>query len=398
MASAPRQLPKLELDDGVPAALRTLVVMPCAADRRGRVASSWERLEVHYLAQPTIRTSTSRCCPTGSTRDRAASTGDEALLALAPDAASRELNARHGPAPDGDRVLLFHRRRRWNEREAALDGLGAQARQARTSSTSCCAARPTRRFVTERRPSPWVPSRRALRASRSTPTPACRATPPASSSARWPTRSTAPRLDAGTGRVVEGYGILQPRVTPSLPEIGEGSPFQRVFSGPAGIDPYAFAVSDVYQDLFGEGIFTGKGIYDVDAFERALAGRVPENTLLSHDLFEGLFARAGLAVGRRAVRELPGALPGRRRRASTAGPAATGSSCRGCSAADRAACPPIAALEDARQPAPHAARADRPRDPGRRLVCCPSPRSGSGPAFVAVALDRPGPVAGGRWS
>src|SRR5204863_270776 len=67
-------------------------------------------------------------------------------------------------------------------------------------------------------------------------------------------------------------------------------------SGPSGIDPYAAAVSDVYQDLFGEGSYTGKGIYDVDAFEAALAGRVPENALLSHDLFEGLFARAGLVT------------------------------------------------------------------------------------------------------
>src|SRR4029077_10638271 len=76
----------------------------------------------------------------------------------------------------------------------------------------------------------------------------------------------------------------------------EGSFFQRLSSGPAGIDPYAAAVSDVYQDLFGEGSYTGKGIYDLDAFEAALAGRVPENTLLSHDLFEGVFARAGLVT------------------------------------------------------------------------------------------------------
>jgi len=95
--------------------------------------------------------------------------------------------------------------------------------------------------------------------------------------------------------VVEGYAVLQPRVTPPLPG-GEGSLFQRLSSGPSGIDPYAAAVSDVYQDLFGEGSYTGKGIYDVDAFEAALAGRVPENALLSHDLFEGLFARAGLVA------------------------------------------------------------------------------------------------------
>ena len=114
-----------------------------------------------------------------------------------------------------------------------------------------------------------------------------------------------PRFDPDIGRVVEGYGILQPRITPSLPT-GPGIPhYQRVVSGRGGVDPYAAAVSDVYQDLFGEGSYTGKGIYDVDAFEAALAGRVPENALLSHDLFEGLFARAGLVTDIDLFEEFP---------------------------------------------------------------------------------------------
>ena len=115
----------------------------------------------------------------------------------------------------------------------------------------------------------------------------------------------APRFDHQLGRVIEGYGVLQPRVTPSLPTGREGSVFQRVFSSAAGIDPYAFAVSDVYQDLLGEGSYIGKGIYDVDVFEAALAGRVPDNTLLSHDLFEGTFARSGLASDVELVEEFP---------------------------------------------------------------------------------------------
>ena len=85
----------------------------------------------------------------------------------------------------------------------------------------------------------------------------------------------------------------------------EATPFQRVFSGASGVDPYAAAVSDVYQDLLGEGSFAGKGIYDIDAFEAALAGRVPESSLLSHDLFEGIFARAGLASDVEVVEEFP---------------------------------------------------------------------------------------------
>ncbi len=102
-----------------------------------------------------------------------------------------------------------------------------------------------------------------------------------------------------------GHAVLQPRVTPSLPVGREGSLFQRVFSSMNGIDPYAAAVSDVYQDLFGEGSYAGKGIYEIDAFEAALAGRVPDSTLLSHDLFEGVFARAGLASDIEVVEDFP---------------------------------------------------------------------------------------------
>ncbi len=85
-----------------------------------------------------------------------------------------------------------------------------------------------------------------------------------------------PKLDPVSCRVVDGYGVLQPRVTPTLPTVRDGSIYQRVFTSPTGIDPYAAAVSDVYQDLFQEGSYSGKGIYEVDAFEAALAGRITE--------------------------------------------------------------------------------------------------------------------------
>ena len=114
--------------------------------------------------------------------------------------------------------------------------------------------------------------------------------------------------DPALGRVVRGYGILQPRVGVSLPS-AHRSRFAAIHSGHPGVDPYTTAVSDVYQDLYGEGSFTGKGIYDVDAFERATHGRFPENTLLSHDLIEGSYARAGLATDVDRLRRLPDALP-----------------------------------------------------------------------------------------
>ena len=139
----------------------------------------------------------------------------------------------------------------------------------------------------------------------STPTRDCRATRSSAWSARWRHPLNQPRLDATGNRVVEGYGVLQPRVTPSLPVGVEGSLFQRIFSRSSGIDPYSSAVSDVYQDLFGEGSYSGKGIYDIDAFEAALRGRVPDNAMLSHDLFEGVFARSGLVSDIEVVEEFP---------------------------------------------------------------------------------------------
>ncbi|AKQ41629.1 cellobiose phosphorylase [Aurantiacibacter atlanticus] len=103
-----------------------------------------------------------------------------------------------------------------------------------------------------------------------------------------------PDFDPATGQLRAGYTIIQPRVEIS-PESGSRTLFARLFAGDTSIDIYSRAVSNVYQDLFGAGIFVGKGIYDLNAFHRSLTGRVPENTILSHDLFEGAHGRAGLA-------------------------------------------------------------------------------------------------------
>lgn len=102
-------------------------------------------------------------------------------------------------------------------------------------------------------------------------------------------------FDSEKGIVTEGYGILQPRIDVNIESAG-ASPFTRIFAGQGGIDPYTTTVSDVYQDAFGEGIFTGKGIYDVDIFQQALEGVIPENTVLSHDLLEGSYLRTGLVT------------------------------------------------------------------------------------------------------
>ncbi|MBO9135556.1 protein ndvB [Rhizobium sp. B230/85] len=114
-----------------------------------------------------------------------------------------------------------------------------------------------------------------------------------------------PVVDPETKRVISGYGVLQPRVTPSLTTGKDASVFQRVFSINRGLDPYVFTVSDVYQDLAGEGTFTGKGLYHVDAFENALRGKIDENSVLSHDLLEGSMARCALVTDCELVEDYP---------------------------------------------------------------------------------------------
>ncbi len=115
-----------------------------------------------------------------------------------------------------------------------------------------------------------------------------------------------PVFSAAERRVVQGYGVLQPRITPLLPGTERTlACIARSSTSGSGVDPYAAAVSDLNQDVFREGLFTGKGLYDLKAWDAALAGRVPENTLLSHDLFEGLFVRCGLVTDIELFEDFP---------------------------------------------------------------------------------------------
>jgi len=113
-----------------------------------------------------------------------------------------------------------------------------------------------------------------------------------------------PVMDAETGMVKAGYALLRPRVAVSMESSGR-SRLAKIFSGKAGFDPYATAVSDVYQDLYGKASFTGKGIYDVRAFDAAVGDRFPENAILSHDLIEGEYARTGLLTSVEVVEDSP---------------------------------------------------------------------------------------------
>ena len=298
----PRTLPRLELRDGVPVELRTIVAVPTLVTSQDSIMEQVERLEVHYLANPE---GDLRFALLSDWADAASESlpDDDELLAVAVDGIA-ELNQRHGPvAGGGDRFLLFHRRRMWNESEQIWMGwerkrgkLHELNQLLRGSTTTTFV--PTGGHATE-----GIPGvRYVITLDSDTRLPRGAAARLIGTMAHPMNR---PKFDPVEGRVVEGYALVQPRITPSLPSKREGSLFQRVFSGPSGIDPYAAAVSDVYQDLFREGSYTGKGIYDIDAFEAALAGKVPENALLSHDLFEGIFARAALASDIELFDEFP---------------------------------------------------------------------------------------------
>ncbi len=298
----PRAMPRLALRDGVPADLRTLVVVPTLLTGPAQIAEQIEQLEVHYLANPD---GDLRFALLSDWIDAPQETmpGDDELLA-ATVAGIAQLNRSHGLAPDGgERFFLFHRRRGWNESEQKWIGWERKRGKLHELNRVLRGATDTT-FVPTGGGAPIAPSgvRYVITLDADTRLPrgaACRLV----GTMAHPLHR--PRFDPRIGRVVEGYALLQPRVTPTLPTDREGSLFQRISSGPAGIDPYASAVSDVYQDLFGEGSYIGKGIYDVDAFEAALAERVPENALLSHDLFEGIFARAGLVTDIEFFEEFP---------------------------------------------------------------------------------------------
>jgi len=285
----PSLLPRFEWPGGIPEECRTLVAIPALLTGPADVEELVERLEVHYLANPDgdIRFALLSDWADAPTEH---APGDDAILAAVQDGIAR-LNERYGAASGGGhRFLVFHRPRLWNQREGVWMGWERKRGKLHELNRLLRGATDTTFLGSGAEVPSGVRYVVTLDADTRLPNGAVRRL--AGTMAHPLNR---PRFDSAEQRVVEGYAVLQPRVTAPLP--GEaGSIFQRLVSGSPGIDPYAAAVSDVYQDLFGEGSYTGKGIYDIEAFEAALAGRVPENALLSHDLFEGLFARAGLVT------------------------------------------------------------------------------------------------------
>ena len=285
----PQRLPKLDFrKTGVPAGSRTAVVIPTLFSSVESVERALENLEVQFLAN---RGANLHFVVLGDFTDAPAEVQeDDAAIVQAAVAGVNALNARYGPGENA--FYLLHRPRRFNPQQGVWMGwerkrgkladfnhlVRGGAEGAFSVVLGDLAVLKEVRYVITLDADTVLPPETA---------------PLLVGAMAHPLNR--PDLDAAGARVVRGYGILQPRVGVSLPSANR-TRFAAIYSGHPGVDPYTTAVSDLYQDLYGEGSFTGKGIYDVDAFERATHGRFPPNSLLSHDLIEGCFARAGLVT------------------------------------------------------------------------------------------------------
>ncbi len=307
----PRVLPRLDFSEGVPEAHRTMVVVPTLVSSQREAEQLLGELEVRYLGNrdPNLLfalLTDFRDAPDSSQPD------DEELVELL-SSGIEELNATYAEDTPGA-FYLFHRPRIYNPRDRVWMGWERKRGKLEQFNTLLMASRPAGDDLNvdaagaSEAFSQIVGDLSVLGSIRyvvtlDTDTQLPRGT------ARMLVGNLAhplnrPVFDAAKGRVVEGYAILQPRTSISLTSTS-GSRFTRLFAGEAGIDPYTREVSDVYQDLFGEGSFVGKGIYDVETFHRAVGGRLPQNLILSHDLLEGSYARSALVNDVDLIEEHP---------------------------------------------------------------------------------------------
>ena len=294
--------PKMDFSESeIPDACRTLVIVPMMLADTETIKDAVEKLEIRFLANQEANLSFGLFSDFRDALQLHCET-DAVLLQTAIDCIVT-LNQRYG----GERFLLLHRNRKWCESEQMFIGWERKRGKLEELNDLIAGNRPpeAERIVHVGDPDGFHNFRFVITLDSDTQLPP--------NTARRLIETAAhplnqPRFDAA-GRVCAGYTIIQPRVSPSLPS-ASGSPFSRLFSDPIGIDPYTTAVSDVYQDLTGEGSYYGKGIYDVRVFSRMLSGRFPEARLLSHDLIEGAHVRVGLASDIELYDEFPQDYPG----------------------------------------------------------------------------------------
>jgi len=298
MLVSPKYMPRIEFSNGVPPESRTLVVVPTMLSGHENIRSLLDGLEIRYLGNqdPNIHFALLT-----DFRDAPEETmpGDDRLVKLA-EKGIEDLNRRYGGG-SRDRFFLFHRPRLWNAREKIW--MGYERKRGKLADLNAfLRGRSSQRFALIAGDTTVLSNVKyviTLDTDTELPRDVARALVGAMSHPL--NRAT---YSASRDRVIDGYTILQPRVAVTMPA-GEQSWFLRLFGGDPGIDPYTRSVSDVYQDLFGEGSYIGKGIYDVDVFTETLEGRFPENRILSHDLLEGCHARAGLITDVQLFEDYP---------------------------------------------------------------------------------------------
>ncbi|HTA94482.1 MAG TPA: cyclic beta 1-2 glucan synthetase, partial [Verrucomicrobiae bacterium] len=294
----PSPLPRLDFSKGIPAADATLVVVPTMLASVRGVETLLESLEVRYLANSDDNVFFALLTDFHDA-PKEHLPGDDELLQRA-SAGIETLNQKY----KNDRPCIFyffHRPRRWNEQEKIW--MGYERKRGKLTDLNHClrggGVEHFSKIVGDLSALPHIKYVITLDTDTQLPRDAARQL-----AATMAHPLNRPIYDTKKGLIVEGYTILQPRVAVSLPSAGR-SRFVKLFSGDPGIDPYTRTVSDVYQDVFHEGSFIGKGIYDVDAFEQSVGGKFPENRILSHDLLEGSYARAALVSDVQLFEEFP---------------------------------------------------------------------------------------------
>ncbi len=283
----PRLLPRMGFASGIPSDSRTLVVVPSMLTSTDDIENLVESLEVRFLANKIKNLHFGLLTDFVDAKVKELP-GDEALLNLAHQKIE-ELNFKYGGIKS-NLFYLFHRPRKWNASEGVWMGYERKRGKLaelngllRGNSKDCFSL-----IVGEQ--SILSSVKYVITLDSDTQLPRDSAWKIVGTMAHPLNRAV---YDKQKGIVTKGYGIIQPRVAVNLPDT-ESTLYARMIGDEPGIDPYTRASSDVYQDLFGEGSFIGKGIYEVDIFEKVLKGKFPENRILSHDLLEGCYVRSGL--------------------------------------------------------------------------------------------------------
>lgn len=282
----PYRLPKLDFENGIPDSAKTVVVVHALFADVDSIRKTVEGLHVRALAN------TDKNLLFGVLADLPDASADvlekDDEMIRTGHALIGNLNERYGT----QQFFILFRKRLWNEKEQTFMGWERKRGKIEEFNRLLLGEEGTSFIITDDLKTFIRDRRYVITLDNDTQLPRGTARQLVAAIAH---PLNAPVFDESRNVVVDGYAIIQPRVGVSLTS-ANASKFAGIFSGHAGLDPYTQTVSDVYQDLFHEGSYIGKGIYDVKAFERALHHRVPENSLLSHDLYEGNFARVGLAT------------------------------------------------------------------------------------------------------